>query len=717
MRYNPRTGITSFSAPDPATDPNATVESAAAVTPSTATAPAPAPKPAAAKPAAQGFFADPQYVVVGYNSDGTPQYDQRPDPFYAGLPGGYEGFLYAGSQFGLPENDFYGLNPQSGALERLYRVSLPSPAVVDNETGATNSAPGMFGSIPFFNSSMYRPNPLLGGHRMKYSTGDETEFARYFFPNDPAIQQYLAQFPTLDSGIYAPAREPDDRTLGADVATQIAVMALVGNAAGGLLSGAGAGASAYGPAEEAAALGAGDIGVAPTLPGMLSAGTAGLAGNAAAKFAVSGGDPASVLSQEALKNLAVDYGIGTGINAASSAFSAPADGSPDLSGATELAGEPWKRRGMFSDPLLLAQTDTGNLSDAIGIAGLNELDLADVGAPYGGIGAATGEGTALATADSDVVPIAGLNEMDLTDVGAGGGVLRGSVTGGMLPVGDLNGPGPSEQPKPPTEAEQRAQQAAKYAERIAKFGRALAQLHDGQGQPEDAPQRQDDQSNADYSQTLVQYANLDPQALADQGLTPGTPEYYQYVMDQMDAIINQVTNGVDENGKDLAQQLRGKTREELDALERALFVRGQMNQLMGSGHYTDPVSGTGQDVVAPKGKQVNPALAAYTTGLARSADELARMTPGEASRFIGGMLDRNPDLYGMQARADARGIEEALAQQDIFDPMKRRSGAGMSPDYWRALLDEMSPQQLWALLQSFESDPDRGRAALAQLVG
>lgn len=270
---------------------------------------------------------------------------------------------------------------------------------------------------------------------------------------------------------------------------------------------------------------------------------------------------------------------------------------------------------------------------------------------------------------------------------------------------------------PPTDAQLREQKVAKAAataEKLGKLGAALAQMHEGRGQPADAPQRQDGQSDDAYAQTLVQYANLDPQTLADAGLTPGTPEYYQFVMDQMDSIINQTTGGVDVDSADLAAQLRGKTREELDALDRALYVRGQMGQLLGAGKYTDPFTGVSEQVIAPNGQRVQPSVAAYQRGLARSANELAGLQPEDARRFVGGMLDRNPDLFGMQASHDARMLDEILSQQDYDDPMKRRQ-RGMFGDsaYLQSQLGGLSDNDLAALLGNTR-DP---RAALEALLG
>jgi hypothetical protein len=207
---------------------------------------------------------------------------------------------------------------------------------------------------------------------------------------------------------------------------------------------------------------------------------------------------------------------------------------------------------------------------------------------------------------------------------------------------------------------------------VAKIAAQVAKLFEGQAIPEDAPQRSEGQSDADYAQSLATYIQVDAQALADMGLVPGTPEYYDYLMSQLDATIESMTGGLNAEAADLEQQLRSKTREELDALRRALYVRGQLDLLTGSGAYEDPFTGLSEQVIT-NGKKVQPGVAAYHRGLARSASEMASMSPGEARRFLGGMLGRDADIYGMQARSDARD-EQAEQAQAFIEDMKRRRG-------------------------------------------
>jgi hypothetical protein len=209
--------------------------------------------------------------------------------------------------------------------------------------------------------------------------------------------------------------------------------------------------------------------------------------------------------------------------------------------------------------------------------------------------------------------------------------------------------------------------------RLVKIGTKIAEIYGGQDNPpEDAPQREEGQSDADYAQALATYIQVDAQALADMGLVPGTPEYYDYLMSQLDATIEAMTGGLNAEAADLQQQLRGKTDAELTALRRALFVRGQLEQLMGSGTYTDPFTGRAEEVIT-NGRQVQPGVAAYHRGLGRTIGDFADLAPRDRQQAFGDFLGRDTDIYGMQARADAQAEKVAQAQA-LFEDMKRRRG-------------------------------------------
>lgn len=217
-----------------------------------------------------------------------------------------------------------------------------------------------------------------------------------------------------------------------------------------------------------------------------------------------------------------------------------------------------------------------------------------------------------------------------------------------------------------------AKTSPETVKRYAKVAQTVHKMLNSDGSPEGAPQRTEDVTDEQYAEQLVEYANLDAEAMAEQGFVPGTRPYYEHIMGQMDSIINQVLEGMDVDSDALADQLRTKTEEEIRALERALFVRGQMEQLMGSGTYTDPATGLDEEVLTPDGMLVNPGRGAYQRGLARNANDLGRLRGAEARKFLGSLLERDVDWYGMQGRADERALDEQFLLED--DERKRRRG-------------------------------------------
>jgi len=133
-----------------------------------------------------------------------------------------------------------------------------------------------------------------------------------------------------------------------------------------------------------------------------------------------------------------------------------------------------------------------------------------------------------------------------------------------------------------------------------------------------------------------------------------------------------MAGGINVDAADIEQQLRGKTSAELTALRRALFVRGQLDLLMGSGTYTDPFTGIAENIIT-NGRQVQPGVAAYHRGLGRTIGDFSNLSPVRRQQAIGDFLGRDADLYGMQARSDARD-EQAAQAQALFEDMKRRRG-------------------------------------------
>ena len=263
---------------------------------------------------------------------------------------------------------------------------------------------------------------------------------------------------------------------------------------------------------------------------------------------------------------------------------------------------------------------------------------------------------------------------------------------------------------------------SKDLERYAKIAKQLYEMLGGQEQAlRGAPQRpagemapEDEQA---YLDQVVQYLGLDPATMAEAGLTPGTPEYLEYILQQAEAIIGQVLGDANPDGEDFGALLRAKTAEELQALNRAIYVRGQLGSLVGPGQYADPLTGVLEDVAAPAGSaRFLPGVAAWQRGLARSAEELAGMRGQEAKRFLGGMLERNPDIYRMQARRDAQALREALESQGMDDLKRRRRGMFGDEAFFQQELEAMNTIDLDRMLALLMGrDAGRQGAAVEEL--
>lgn len=205
---------------------------------------------------------------------------------------------------------------------------------------------------------------------------------------------------------------------------------------------------------------------------------------------------------------------------------------------------------------------------------------------------------------------------------------------------------------------------------VAKIALAVNDLLGSQGTPEGAPTLDQNENEGQFAEELADYMGLDAQTLADQGLTPGTEEYYQYLMSESDRIIAEALEGTDANAEDYSEALRGKTQSELQQLQRALYVRGQLDLMMGSGTYTDPFTGIDEEVIAPEGEQFNPYVGAYQRGVARTTDELAGLRGDDAVSYLNDLLGRSDvDLFGMQGAQDAE-FERAKLEEN--DEMRRR---------------------------------------------
>jgi hypothetical protein len=241
------------------------------------------------------------------------------------------------------------------------------------------------------------------------------------------------------------------------------------------------------------------------------------------------------------------------------------------------------------------------------------------------------------------------------------------------------------------------------------------------------PVRGQDQSEQEYVEEVsawaVEYLDLDVDALKKRGLVSGTPEYLDFILQQADAVIQQIFSAnpealaEGESIEGLQAALKGLTTKEMEKLERALFVRGELGKLMGSGDYTDAFTGISERV---EGDGMITGKAAYQRGIARSTDELANLRGADARSYLGEMLGRNPDLYGLQAGQDARMLRARLLASEMegmTEEEKRRRMAelgGSGSGGWLQAFENADAQSE-QLLGNIGSD-GRGQAALLQAI-
>jgi len=251
------------------------------------------------------------------------------------------------------------------------------------------------------------------------------------------------------------------------------------------------------------------------------------------------------------------------------------------------------------------------------------------------------------------------------------------------------------------------------------------------------PARREGQDEAEYHEELasslsdylgVTGVDLSPDALRDAGVTPGTPQYLEYILAQIDGIIESIV-GVDvsvllegESTEDLQGAIRGKTDAEMQQLLRALHSRGALDSMSAAPRAVDPFTGLMQELGLADGEMVNPAIAAYQRGIAGFGEGLLDSVSGADARGkIGELLGRNPDLFNLQARRDARRMQELLYQMQDDDERKRRglgleAAPGLGNDFWRDLLESRDTQLLDRMLRGVGSRERQGRA-VEQLLG
>ena len=201
----------------------------------------------------------------------------------------------------------------------------------------------------------------------------------------------------------------------------------------------------------------------------------------------------------------------------------------------------------------------------------------------------------------------------------------------------------------------------------------------------------------------IDTSGLSAEALAEAGLTPGTPEYMYAILTQIDSIIEQIF-GFDPSGlfegetiEDLQGLIRGKTDREMQTLLRALYARGALNKYSGRTTITDPFGGGSYEVpIGPDG-QIHPDIAGYQRGIAQFGEDLTGLENASAARSrIDEFLNRDVDVFGMkQAAEERRKRDERLS--GLFSALggntRRRRG---EREELLALLQQMYGRGLFA---------------------
>lgn len=293
---------------------------------------------------------------------------------------------------------------------------------------------------------------------------------------------------------------------------------------------------------------------------------------------------------------------------------------------------------------------------------------------------------------------------------------------GGSPALSPTGGSPASAQAAPGEGGPNAQQVLRGAQQIAGLAKQVAALLGGGEQAQQPrPQRQQGQTDQEYASEVadwaVDYLDLDVDAMKRAGLQPGSPQYMAYILEQADSVIAQIfSKGGLEEGEsveDLQSALRDLTKSELQQLDRALYVRGELGKLMGAGDYVDPFTGITERVEGPG--TFSTGRAAYQRGIARSTDELANLRGDEARQYLGGMLGRKADLYGLQSRADADLIRaRLLADENLSEEERRRRMAAANKGDWAGLFEQAGNTDAEQLFRGVNAD--RQQAALLQAI-
>jgi hypothetical protein len=281
----------------------------------------------------------------------------------------------------------------------------------------------------------------------------------------------------------------------------------------------------------------------------------------------------------------------------------------------------------------------------------------------------------------------------------GGAVTGGDVSGGDVSGGDAYGTQAEEE----TPAWQKNLAVSATQKLVGMLGEMLG------GGAQDQPQRAEGQTDAEYTQQLVAYAGIPPTDLA-----PDSQEYFDYIRAETDRMIKEVLGQdaeflLEQSPEQLAQMLGDKRQEELQQLQRALFVRGQMGTLSSRTSAVNPFTGETEEL--EYAGRLAPTRAAYQRGLAGETEQLAGLRGQDARTFLESLTGRKADLFGMQARQDAGRLRAQLEEQDP-DSWRRRRRPEAAAEAVQATDSDALDRMLAEL-----GDEDAQMAALRELFG
>jgi hypothetical protein len=216
-------------------------------------------------------------------------------------------------------------------------------------------------------------------------------------------------------------------------------------------------------------------------------------------------------------------------------------------------------------------------------------------------------------------------------------------------------------------------------QKAIKVAQKLAAMLD---KPESAPQRGEEQSDEEYAGDLADYLEsasldygydlgLDPQTMADLGLEPGSQAQLDYILNQADILISRILGDVDVDDAEALSAALGKlTESELQALQRAVHVRGEIAAMSGSWQI-DPATGERVQVISPDGDKISGVdRAAYQTAL---AEQLRNVNSREE---LEALFARHSDMFGAQAKADARAELARRSERAEEEERRRRARFG-----------------------------------------